>query len=109
MICDEKDKTELMNEFFCSQSRLDNRSSFVPADFGYILTSRILSNVVTSERDIIVLLSSVNINKTFGPDGISNKMIKICADGTTKVFTTGVFPNDWKQANVTPIFKKEDR
>lgn len=106
MICDEKDKTELMNEFFCSQSRLDNRSSFVPADFGYILTSRILSNVVTSD---FVLLSSVNINKTFGPDGISNKMIKICADGITKVFTTGVFPDDWKQANVTPIFKKEDR
>lgn len=106
MICDEKDKTELMNEFFCSQSRLDNRSSFVPADFGYILTSRILSNVVTSD---FVLLGSVNINKTFGPDGISNKMIKISADGITKVFTTGVFPDDWKQANVTPIFKKEDR
>ena len=84
-------------------------SSFVPADFDYILTSRILSNVVTSEREINVLLSSVNINKAFGPDGIINKMIKICDDGITKFFTTGAFPDDWKQANVTPIFKKEDR
>lgn len=50
MICDAKDKAELLNEFFCSQSRLDDRSSFVPADFDYILTFRILSNVVTSER-----------------------------------------------------------
>ena len=44
-------------------------------------------------------------------------MNKICADGITKVFTdlvnlllrSGVFPDDWKQANVTPIFKKENR
>ena len=109
MICDAKDKTELLNEFFCSQSRLDDRSSFVPADFDYILTSRILSNVVTSEWEINILLSSVNIHKAFCPYGIGNKMIKICADGITKVFTTGAFPDDWKQANVTPIFKKEDR
>lgn len=80
MICDAKNKAELLNEFFCSQSRLDDRSSCVPADFDYILTARILSNVVTSEREIKVLLSSVNINKAFGPDGISNQK-KICADG----------------------------
>ena len=63
MICDAKDKTELLNKFFCSQSRQDDRSSFVPADFDYILTSRILSNVVTSEWEINILLSSVNIHK----------------------------------------------
>ena len=59
----------------------------------------------------------MNINKACGPDGISNKMIKICANGIKKVFTElvnlslrfGVFPDDWKQANVTPIFKKENR
>ena len=31
MIHDAKDKAELLNEFFCSQSRLDESSSFVPA------------------------------------------------------------------------------
>ena len=87
MICDAKDKAELLNEFFCSQSRLDESSSFVPAVVDYIPTSRILSNVVTAEREVNALLSSVNINKACGPDGISNKMIKICADEITKVFT----------------------
>lgn len=117
MIHDAKDKAELLNEFFCSQSRLDESSSFVPAVPDCIPTSRILSNVVTSEWEITALLGSVNINKACGPDGISNKLIKICADGITKVFTdfvnlslrSGVFPDDWKQANVTPIFKKDDR
>ena len=117
MIHDAKDKAELLNEFFCSQSRLDESSSFVPAVPDCIPTSRILSNVVTSEWEINALLGSVNINKACGPDGISNKLIKICADGITKVFTdfvnlslrSGVFPDDWKQANVTPIFKKDDR
>ena len=77
MICDARDKAELLNEFFCSQSRLDESSSFVPAVFDYIPTSRIFSNVVACEWEVNALLSSVNINKACGPDGISNKMIKI--------------------------------
>ena len=117
MIHDAKDKAELMNEFFCSQSRLDESSSSVPAVPNCIPTSRILSTVVTSEWEINALLGSVDIKKACGPDGISNNLIKICADGITKVFTdfvnlslrSGVFPDDWKQANVTPIFKKDDR
>ena len=117
MIHDAKDKAELMNEFFCSQSRLDESSSSVPAVPDCIPTSRILSTVVTSEWEINALLGSVDIKKACGPDGISNNLIKICADGITKVFTdfvnlslrSGVFPDDWKQANVTPIFKKDDR
>ena len=117
MIHDAKDKAELLNGFFCSQSRLDESSSSVPAVPDCIPTSRILSTVVTSEWEINTLLGSVNIKKACGPDGISNNLIKICADGITKVFTdfvnlslrSGVFPDDWKQANVTPIFKKDDR
>ena len=107
----------MLNEFFSSQSRLDDSSSSVPVDFDHFPTSRLLSNVITSEREISALLSSVDINKACGPDGFSNKIIKICADGITKVFTdlvnlsllSGVFPDDWKQADVTPIFKKDDR
>ena len=117
MICEAKEKAELLTEFFISQSRLDDSSSSVPVDFDDFPKSRLLSNVITSEREISALLSSVNINKACGSDGISNKIIKICADGITKVFTdlvnlsllSGVFPDDWKQANVTPIFKKDDR
>ena len=117
VVVDAKDKAELLNEFFCCQSRLDESSSFVPAVLDYIPTSRILSNVVTSEWEINALLRSVNINKARGADGIINKLIKICADSITKVLTyfvnlslrSGVFPDDWKQANVTPIFKKDDR
>ena len=114
MICDATDKAELMNEFFCSQRRLDDSSSSVLVNFDHFLTYRVLSNVVTSEREISALLSSVDINKACGPDGISNKIIKICADGITKVLVnlsllSGVFPDNLKQANVTPIFKKDDR
>ena len=102
MIHDAKDKAELLNEFFCSQSRLDKSSSSVPAVPDCIPTSRILSTVVTSEWEINALLGSVDIKKACGPDGISNNLIKICADGITKVFTdfvnlslrSGVFPDD---------------
>ena len=88
MIHDAKDKAELLNEFFCSQSCLDESLSFFPAVLDYIPTSRILSNVATSEWEINTLLRSVNTNKACGPDGISNKLIKICADCITKFSLT---------------------
>ena len=74
MICDAKEKAELLNEFFSSQSRLDDSSSSVPVDFDHFPA-------------ISALLSSVDINKACGPDGVSNKIIKSSADGITKVFT----------------------
>ena len=59
----------------------------------------------------------MDVSKACGCDGISNKILKICANGITKSFTGlvnlsllyGSFPNQWKLANVIPIFKKDDR
>ena len=70
-----------------------------------------------SEHEINNLLKSVDVCKACGCDGISNKILKLCADGITSSFTdivnlsllSGSYPDQWKLANVIPIFKKDDR
>ena len=50
-------------------------------------------------------------------DGISVKMIKICADYIAHPLTlifqnslvVGIFTNDWKKADIVPIHKKNDK
>ena len=60
------------------------------------------------------LLSSVNISKACGCDGM---IIRLYCEGLYKPFTSlintsfrlGQYPSAWKLANVLPLFKKDDR
>lgn len=70
-----------------------------------------------SERKVYDLLSSLSTAKATGLDGISSKILKIAAPVITSTLTflfnksieTSVFPDDWKGARVSPIFKAGDR
>ena len=52
------------------------------------------------------LLSKLNESKSAGLDNIPNKLLKMAA---SKSIETGIFPDEWKLARVTPIFKKGKR
>ena len=58
----------------------------LPFEIEYFQSSRILSHVTTTEREIGDLFRCLDISKACGPDGISNKTIKICADGLSGAF-----------------------
>ena len=61
------------------------------------------------------LLNVLDISKAIGPDGISPRIVKegasILKYPLCKIFNislrSGVFPSDWKKANVCPVFKKD--
>ena len=60
---------------------------------------------------------SLNPNKTHGCDNISIKMLQLCAESIhiplgiifRNIVKTGIFPGQWKLANVSPIHKKNDK
>ena len=94
-----------------SEARIPNMDSLVSC------SPNALSFVTVDEELVYKLLSSVNITKACGCDGISNKVIKLCAEELCNSFTNlintslrlGQYPSAWKLANFLPLFKKDDR
>ena len=65
---------------------------------------------------MLKLIKPLNINKAFGSDNISVRVLTICAEEIapilkilfTQSFNSGELPDDWLTANITPVFKKGD-
>ena len=60
------------------------------------------------------MLERLKVHKATGPDGIGPQMLKNLAPTIAPILTiiyrrsydTGLLPNDWKKANVVPVYKK---
>ena len=82
----------------------------------YILPLPHVFSLTKTSNDILLkLIQSLPLNKASGLDGISAKLLKeagpIVSASLTYIInrslTTGIFPNDWKVARVTPIYKDD--
>ena len=112
---DTQAKANAFNEAFLSFSKIDTRHANLPP-FSYITEGRIDTIEVTEDivRDV---LKGLNVSKATGPDGISAKMLKetantICVPLTSLIklsLSMGKVPMLWKQANVLPIHKKDEK
>ena len=82
----------------------------------FVTNSRISSFEICGD-EIKDIISGLNSKKAHGPDNISVNMLKLCADQLSvplkiifqNIINTGIFPDQWKVANVTPIHKKNDK
>ena len=76
-----------------------------------------INNINITEPGVAKLLNNLNTNKAGGPDEINAKILKELKSEIAPFLTylfqisldTGSVPSDWKNANVTPIFKKGER
>ena len=72
-----------------------------------------LDSLQVTESDVLDQLKCLETNKSYGPDGISPRLLKEAGETVGKILkelfnkslSLGKFPKIWKQANVTPIFK----
>ncbi|KAF2355305.1 Reverse transcriptase domain [Trinorchestia longiramus] len=79
--------------------------------------SEILSDGVFTVEEVEEQLSILNPYKSTGPDGLGPRILKetaeVISEPLSDIFNrsleTGIVPDDWKRANVTPIFKKGNR
>ena len=113
-VFDPKDKADLFNDFFVSQTYLPIENAVLPELSPNLNPT--LSNIIVTEVEVANLICQLDTAKACGMDGISNK-IKLCNHGIYKPFTKlinislslGQFPQSWKLANVLPLFKKDNK
>ena len=102
-------KADEFIKFFSNQCKpLQNTSALPPLSY---LTNVRLDSIPFSEDDVCLLIRNIDKNKASGPDGLSARM---CDDSIVlpltlifrNILSSGVYPDAWKQANITPIHKK---
>ena len=111
---EEIDKATLLNDFFVEQTNLDESNASLPPDVP--VSENNLNYISTSPLEVESILKSLQLGKATGPDAINNRILRELAsplslplsDLFNYSLSTGKVPLIWKEANVTPIFKKED-
>ncbi len=106
-------KAEILNNQFKSVFTQDNDKLPPPPTPEYPVMSDISINV----NGIYKLLCNLNPHKAAGPDTISPRVLKELAKEVAPCleiifqssYSTGEVPDDWRTANVSPIFKKGDK
>ena len=80
-------------------------------------THPIMSPITIAEPGVHKLLRQLDTKKACGSDGIPAIFLKICADELSPMLTDIIqqtldshcIPSDWKEALITPVFKKGNR
>ena len=110
-----KEKAKHFNEFFSKQCKLIANNSTLP-QFNFITDKRI-GHITIQSDEILSLIRNLNPNKASGSDGISGHMLLLCDNSVVlplkiifeNILKSSTYPDIWKLADVTPIFKKNDK
>jgi len=110
-----KEKAILFTKFFCEQCTPFTSNSVLPA-LNYKTIERI-DQVIIEVEDITTIIRKLNPNKATGPDGITSQMLLLCDETIAQplqiifktILSTGIYPENWKRSNVTPIHKKNSK
>jgi hypothetical protein len=111
------EKANLFNESFLESSTLGRAPTYNLEEDVETVTESELENITVKDQDVADILSTINVNKAYGPDNLSPRLIKEAGNTIVKVLvrlfnlslTKGVFPSLWKKANVLPIYKKAEQ
>ena len=115
LLTDAKSKANVLIKQFVSVFTRD--SGNVTPEIGKHRNTKTAPQLNIDRKGVLKILKNINIHKAMGPDGIPNILLKTCAEeisyGLSAIFQysldTGTLPLDWRNANVTPVFKKGDR
>jgi len=116
IIADNKIAADVMNKYFASVFTVEDLNN-IPETvkiFTSALESDQLKTFEITEEDVRKKLDSLKASKSPGPDDIHAKLLyelrNELVSPITKIFNlslkTGIIPQDWKDANVSPLFKK---
>ena len=76
-----------------------------------------MGEITVDPNGVLKLLNNLKIHKAPGPDGLSARVLKECSSEIAPILALiynetlaqGTVPDDWRQVNVAPIFKKGEK
>ena len=115
IITDERDKSNVLNNFFQSQTLLNDQDAILP-DLPLSTVQTHSQNIVLTPSEMELVLETLSIGKTSGPNGLNNRIIRALSHEFSYPFCslfnqslqTGVVPTSYKEANVCPVPKKRE-
>ena len=111
---DEHQMSNILNTFFASVFTAEDTSNIPMLPAVQSDVSTLLNNINVTENEVSDCINKLKTNKSPGPDMIFPRLLKVAKNEFAKPLTTlfnkslqlGTMPDDWKLANVTPIYKK---
>jgi hypothetical protein len=119
LVTDPKQKAELLNSQF--YTAFSEGTAYSVDEFRTKCTMPdshddypAMADITISVRGVQKMLANLNPTKAAGPDGISPRVLKELAEVIAPILTSifssslqsGDVPRDWREALVTPVFKK---
>ena len=109
------DKAEVLNTFFTSVFTLESLEN-IPTFENRLHNTELTDFLITNE-EVEKILKTLMTTKPPGPDGLHPRLLVELTDELVepfqKIFTRslaeGNLPQNWKEGNITPIFKKPAR
>ena len=111
----DEEKAYLFNEFF--HSVLTVSPFLIPPVRDFKYPHSFMGEISVSELDVFEALSSLDVSKASGPDGICAKLLKHCAIALYQplhyIFSLSLsqcyLPLEWRTHLIKPIFKSGDK
>eukprot|EP00061_Rhincodon_typus_P001735 g15620.t1 len=105
---------EILNEYFAAVFTVEKNMEFRELEE---INSDILKNVHITEEVVLDILQHIKVDKFPGPDQVYPRTLwevrEVIAGPLTEIFVplmpTDEVPEDWRLANIVPLFKKDSK
>ena len=76
-----------------------------------------MGDITVDPKGVAKLLDRLNVHKASGPDVLNARVLKECSNEISPILALiyneslarGEVPDEWQQANVSPVFKKGEK